>query len=294
MYQNSIIKILLDFGLTDSEAKVYLASLNLKNITPTYLAKSTGIPRATIYDIVMGLALKGLMTVKQSDGIQKQQTLITANNPESLRNIVRERRTNLRDLESNIISIMPELKKNYFLTNQENNNTSIRCFLGYDEFIKIYYEEERDIPNEAVYAWDSFLPIDTHGSKLGNLDVSKTAKVRKKDSALHLEIIPSNERVRMAVAYQYLREPDYFKLIQHRFLPEEVFTFYNRIEIRNNNIFFFSNQREEVYGIEIKSKNLSTSLKSIFSVQWLQATPLTQEILENWVKNINPDIITTK
>ena len=57
-----IDKILVKIGLTQKEAKLYIASLRLGSQTASVLAKYAGINRTTVYDIFEGLIKKGLAT----------------------------------------------------------------------------------------------------------------------------------------------------------------------------------------------------------------------------------------
>lgn len=275
-------KTLLKFGLTDKEILVYEACLGRENLTPTYISKETGIPRSSVYDIALGLSLKGLITLKQSDGIQKQQTLMNAVNPEEMRKIVREKRRATYELENDLIDAIPFLKKEYFNSRKDTSPTSVEFINGYDDFKRIYYNRDRELLGDEVYAWDSFLPVDTHGLGMGNDDVSDLTTHLKKNPQQRFEIIPNNERVRMAVGYHYAREPEYFELIQHRYIDNDLFNLYNRIEIRDNSVYLFSTQEEEVYAIIIKSQNFARSLKSIFLLQWMSANPITKSMYEQW------------
>lgn len=63
-----IVKILSYFNLTESEAKVYLASLKVGKGTAYEIAKETNLKRPTVYVLIDGLVEKGLMTTQQEPG----------------------------------------------------------------------------------------------------------------------------------------------------------------------------------------------------------------------------------
>ena len=89
---NLINKVLLDFGLSESEIKVYLECLKETDLGPFKLANLTGIPRTTVYEILTSLALKGLVELEHSDGFTKKQTKVKAKNPTTLREMVRNKK----------------------------------------------------------------------------------------------------------------------------------------------------------------------------------------------------------
>ena len=53
-----IFSALNNLGLSDSEIKVYVEALKYKKIAPYALAKALSMPRTTVYDIMLNLALK--------------------------------------------------------------------------------------------------------------------------------------------------------------------------------------------------------------------------------------------
>jgi predicted transcriptional regulator len=282
MFDQIINKALIEFGLNDKEIAVYLACIEKEEQTPTQISRKTKIPRSSVYDIALGLALKGLLILRQSNGIEKQQTLINAVNPEKLRHIVQQKRIDLANLESDLLDAIPLMKHTYFSSKDKTGLTAVEFISGIDDFKKLYYGSDRHVPGQESYAWDSWLPVDTLGDDFGDFDVSNTVKNMKKYPHQQFEIISNNPRVRTAVGYHYKREPEYFSLIQHRYIENQLFELYNRIEIRGDHVYLFSSQLEEVYALIIRSKNFATSLKSIFLLQWMYATPLDEKILKNW------------
>lgn len=57
-----IEKVLTDIGLSDKEARLYLAALRLGSQSASVIARYTGINRTTVYDLFDGLIKKGLAT----------------------------------------------------------------------------------------------------------------------------------------------------------------------------------------------------------------------------------------
>ncbi|MFA7209609.1 MAG: helix-turn-helix domain-containing protein [Parcubacteria group bacterium] len=74
---------LLDFGLTESEAQVYLALFKLGGATASVVAKETGFQRTTVYPILKSLAKKGCVLVY----FRKNQHYYYAQKPDKLAGI---------------------------------------------------------------------------------------------------------------------------------------------------------------------------------------------------------------
>lgn len=284
MFDEITKKALLDFGLNQKEISVYLACLQQEDQTPTDISRKTSIPRSSVYDIALGLALKKLLVLKQSNGLEKQQTLINAVNPEKLRHLVQERRAELANLESDLLDAIPLMKQEYFSHKAKTGPVAVEFITDVTAYKKLYYGTNRHVTGQEVYAWDSWLPVDTLGWEYGDKDVSDAVSHMKRYPHQQFEIISNNPRVRTAVGYHFQREPEYFSLIQHRYIENHLFELYNRIELHSDHVYLFSTQLEEVYAIVIRSKNFATSLRSIFLLQWMTASPLNEKVLQNWVR----------
>ena len=90
------------FGLSEKEAKVYLASLELGDSTATDIAIKSSLPRTLVYDILERLIEQGLI----SYSIKNNKKYFLAVHPKELLNILREK-------ETTISSVMPELEEIY-------------------------------------------------------------------------------------------------------------------------------------------------------------------------------------
>ena len=78
-----MIKELTEIGLTENESKVYLALLEHNCLTPTDIAKATGMHRSYIYDTLSRLLEKGIVNTIYLNGKKHFQ----ANDPRVLREI---------------------------------------------------------------------------------------------------------------------------------------------------------------------------------------------------------------
>ncbi|MDB5237568.1 MAG: hypothetical protein JWL88_670 [Parcubacteria group bacterium] len=66
--EQKIRDLLIEVGLTDTEAYLYIAGLAQETITVQELGAATGIKRPTIYHALQTLAEKGLVTERERDG----------------------------------------------------------------------------------------------------------------------------------------------------------------------------------------------------------------------------------
>ena len=103
-------------GLTKNESKIYKLLIHLNKSNVTDLAKKTGIHRRSIYDVLMRLSDKGLVSYIIADGFK----VYIANNPKILKTIIEKRK-------SVIDEALPDLEKIF----QENaQKKSTKFFMG--------------------------------------------------------------------------------------------------------------------------------------------------------------------
>ena len=87
-----LIKILLDYGLEEKEAKVYLSLLKSGETTATKIAKHTNLDRTLIYQLANKLIEKGLV----SYSIKNNVKYFLATGPRKLLERIKEKEDNLR------------------------------------------------------------------------------------------------------------------------------------------------------------------------------------------------------
>ena len=91
---------LIEYGLSEKEAKLYLLCLKLGETTANRLIELSGFARGTAYDVLERLKSRGLL----SSFIKGKVTYFRANDPDVLVKSLEEKKTNIQ-------RIVPELKK---------------------------------------------------------------------------------------------------------------------------------------------------------------------------------------
>jgi sugar-specific transcriptional regulator TrmB len=109
MLDEHLLGILLELGLNEKEAKVYLASLSLGPTAVLQISGVCGIKRSSIYPIMERLKRLGLM-VEQIRGLK---TFYQAEPPEKLELVLEERKAKFKNS-------LPDFSKLYNLQGQHN------------------------------------------------------------------------------------------------------------------------------------------------------------------------------
>lgn len=279
---NQYTNVLKKFGLTENEAKVYIESLKENELSPFQISKLTGIPRTTVYDVLMNLALKGLVELDQSDGLQKQQTKVRAKNPSILRKILQKRRDDSFKIEADIVEILPSLKE---IFHKDESNADFQFYPGIEGIRRVYLNiESQDIDQDCV-SWTQLMPLDVFGSKDINKDVHDWNDIRLKNKTTAKVLIPLNEWTKHVLTYQYQLDNRYLDNRDFRYIESPMFEMFLDLVVQGNYIKIACSEGDEVWGIIIKSEAMAKSFKSMFNVMWSMATPVTKEFIENLGEN---------
>lgn len=107
---------LIDYGLSEKEAEIYLACLKTGETTANRLTQLTKIRRSTVYEVLDNLKKKAIVTSL----IKNKKYYFRAVSPSALIDL-------LRDKERLITSIMPKLKE---ISGTVTNKTKVELFEG--------------------------------------------------------------------------------------------------------------------------------------------------------------------
>jgi len=118
-----------ELGLTDKEARIYFASLELGLSTIQSIAKKAEIHRVSTYDIVTSLLEKGFM----GQIVKDNKRYFSAIDPENILNLIKDR-------EKRFEKIIPELNA---LQNKESEKPKVMYFEGQKAVLQAYFDRIR-------------------------------------------------------------------------------------------------------------------------------------------------------
>lgn len=128
-----MINKLISYGLTEKEAQVYLAAMELGPSPVQKIARQAHINRVSAYTFIEQLIEKGLMSTYQKE----KRTMYVASEPEALYQFFEQRRRELDSLEENLKKDLPELRSKY---NASESSPKVRYYEGMDGVIGMSQE----------------------------------------------------------------------------------------------------------------------------------------------------------
>jgi len=250
-------KILEDLGLSEKEAKVYLASLELGEAAPAEIAKHAGINRATTYVIAEKLVKDGLMSHLEKD----KKTYFMAENPEQLLRLLRKQEQNIKNKEQEFQKYLPELKT---IFDTAGERPKVRFFEG-KEGLKAIQEDfldSKDRQIEEVYSHDDLQNV------FSEEDLQKSRDLRQKRKIHARAIYVRKEGKRNQVFL-----PD---ITEIRIIPGDKFSIHSDILFYDNKVAMISLKGKFV-GVIIENNTIVDTLRSIFNLAWEAAEKYDKE-----------------
>jgi len=239
-------------GLSEKEAKVYLAALELGSAGAVPIARKSGINRGTTYLIAENLMLRGLMSSVERDGtrhfmVEPPANLIARVEKESL--TVSERKQALA-------AALPELEA---LVKRGGPRPVVRYYeglQGLETMRQILYRTRRD---EVLSAVD----LDLAGKHLAVENIRAHQKKMKlfdlNGRVLYTCSDATNEKI--------LSESASNKTHEHRRVSAEKFPFTSETVIFGDTIAMIS-YTDKITGTIIEHKHFADSARSLFNLAW--------------------------
>jgi len=103
--KNNAEELLLQIGLTQLEAKTYLALLEMEAVSVRKVADHTGVNRGTTYEAIKKLIAHGLVSTRRSG----QREYFSAESPEKIYDIIRDKRKDLYQSQQLSQKVVPTL-----------------------------------------------------------------------------------------------------------------------------------------------------------------------------------------
>jgi sugar-specific transcriptional regulator TrmB len=146
-----VINLLLSIDVPRNEAITYAALHDMESTSIRSVAAYTGINRGTTYEALKNLVAFGLVSVKQHG--QREQ--YTAESPEKIFDIIRDKRRDLADASHSAQAIVPDLLARKA---GEQDRPLVRYYegdSGVTTILKDVLQTCRDLPKRQYYAYSS-------------------------------------------------------------------------------------------------------------------------------------------
>ena len=235
-------KILQDLGLTEIEAKVYLAAIELGSDTVLRIAKKAEVKRPTAYVALDNLTTKGFVSKIEKGN----KTNYTAEDPSLILNKAKKNLDDFSDL-------LPYFRAKF----NRGKKPKIKFYEGAEALRGVY--------NQLLFPSDEILFF---GS-----DLAKLEKQLPDSFADWIKIIEHNPKKNCreinqydTVAIAYVKKTKGQKRV--RFMPKDLLVTTDSV-ITNDKFFIVS--LDNLFGVLIESQDIAKTYKNLFELAWRSA-----------------------
>lgn len=241
-----IIEALQAFGLTEKQANIYLACLNLPKPTIQNIAEKSGIKRTSIYSMLNEMEEKGIIKYTK-DG---KKTHIKAKSPEHLLESMEERQKKIKQSMPLLIKLQQEQK-------QDPENPEIIYFRGREGFKNFW----KDIFSSNTKEWLIMTSGKEFLSFVSENYIKNNIINKKRKKNIKSRQIISNSSYAREIIKKDIFENRESRIIDHKYkLPVIEIIYENSVAIISSNF-------DDLIMV-IKNKNVAETHRSYFEMIW--------------------------
>lgn len=236
----NLVATMEKLGLTDKQAKVYLAALELGGGTVQEMARKSGLKRTHIYNLLDDLGRKGFLSQVEKDG----RAIVIPEKPELIveraKNLAKEAENALPDLLG-IFNLPPE-------------KTKVRYYQGYEGIKKIYADAIKE--GRPIYGFSDF-------SKMLSTDLAQFAWDWMEDrinANLPFYIIAKDDKDARAARKKDKKQLREMRLIKNVSFETEILIFGDKVAM--------ASLRHPGAGVIIEDKAIAQTQKSLWQALW--------------------------
>ncbi len=240
-----VIQTLNEIGLTDEEAKVYLACLSVGTNPASTIARSCDLKRETCNYTLKKLVSKGLVSTIFREGA----TFYTAEPPEKLVTMA----------ESRLLTITKTVPLLQQMMNQKGNKQAkVKMYQG-TAGIETVMEDVLKSPGEALAYTNLWAMLAIFGDQ-----VTEFRKKRKQSQVSSRTISTYSPE-----AKSYVTGGTLFEWEQILFVNNQEFIFGSDVLIYGDKVAIISLEKDESYGFIVESASFARTQRAIFDLAWI-------------------------
>lgn len=253
-----LVRHIEEIGLSNKEARVYLANLMLGPSGVQHIAELSGIKRVTTYVILESLVSIGLV----SQSLKARKTLFNAESPENLKRLLEGREKALAEQRLQLNEIMPDLNA---LKNLPTDAPTVKFYEGIEAIRSMNTTFFEQFKKEGVGMTYGISDLDQLRHIFPDIEERSGNPERIKAKIKSKFIYTSSKGPVMA-------ENDIEAGRESRFIPRDKYSFNCDISIAGDYVLLVSLTTKNPIGVVIKSVAIADGMKMVFELAWEAAS----------------------
>ncbi len=244
-----MIKELEDIGLSENEARVYAASLEIGRATADQLSKQAKVNRSTTYVQLENLMEHGLISTYSED----KKTYFSPESPELLRRLLARQKDEVIAKERDFASFLPELIRQF---NGAGERPVVRFFTGKDGITAIREDvltTKRGDEFQVIYCKDSLENVYTE-------EEHQEYSTRRIERSIRARVLYTQTGITTPTSTP--QKITTARFISHKQMPIEA-----DFIIYKDNLAIMA-LASSLFGVIIESKKIADSMRILFNLLW--------------------------
>jgi sugar-specific transcriptional regulator TrmB len=253
MNDDKLFPLIEELGLSNKEARIYVAALKLGPSAVQQIADRSGIKRVTTYVILESLLSLGLV----SQSIRGRKTYFVAESPQNLERLLEKRQRELNEQNHSLKQILPHLEQ---LKSIPREMPEVKFYSGSEavrSLFAVFFAEYRGTAKE-IFAISN---LDDASRFIPDVRMGKPNPHRIKHN-VKSHIIYTTEKgpIYKDSDHQYNRTS--------RFVPKDQFPLTGDVYVFGDHVIMFSFHVDSPVAVAIKNTDLAHGMKAIFDMSW--------------------------
>jgi sugar-specific transcriptional regulator TrmB len=258
--EQEIIKLLTKFGISELEAIIYIGLLKIGPCSPLELSKHLKRARTSVYDNLDKLLEAGLVEKIILENTQN----FKAHSLESLQTIIDNQKSKISEMDI----ALSKLSKLDTLTKKPSQNVEVKYYEGLEGMRQMIWNTlsaEKFVTGYSILGRNEIV---------GKKFINRYLKEFKNRGIIDKVIINPKKHSYDAINRKIKIQKDDFKIINDvRVIPTSIINIKGDISIYNDIYALQYWDSQKIYGVEIQSKELVYTQKTIFETFWKMAEP---------------------
>lgn len=245
-----LFRELTHLGLSEKEAAVYTAALQLGPSPVQDISAKAKVNRATTYVMIESLEKRGLI----SSTLKDKKRIFIAEAPDRLMALLRLQKKELEEQEGELVKLLPKLNA---IFNRSGEKPEIRYMEGTDglEGIRREFEELKG-ETVQIIGYDAFVKIVDFDTSIQHRETLK-----KKKSDVRILYVTKQER-------QHIESLLWQEVNFHVIKPEQFpFSVEGEITVRQDHIYMFTYAQGPL-AVDVRSSVLADTFRAMFELAW--------------------------
>lgn len=250
--REELAKELEKIGLSENEAKVYLAGLESGPSTAQMLAAKATVSRPTTYIMIESLIKRGLM----SSFMKGKKNFFKAENPEGLGNLLDNELEKIQKRKQIFSELLPNLSK---INTTAGVSPRARVFEDLVGLVQLQ-EDLIEIASKTKLIYS-----------MAAVDDARNFVSKKSMQPVWKRIQENKIRVKSIYTTSGAPQEHESDLWEGRILPKEKFPFHGELTLYGNKATMIT-YGDKISAIQVEDESVSGLLKTMFELAWEEAT----------------------